>query len=39
MANVIQKVFTSKGDIDLKQILDDAAAKLQKASFDKVKIE
>lgn len=39
MANVIQKVFTSKGDINLQQILDDAAAKLQKASFDKVKIE
>jgi multiple sugar transport system substrate-binding protein len=39
MANVIQKVFTSKGDLDLQKILDDAAAKLQQASFDKVKIE
>ncbi|BBI35442.1 ABC transporter substrate-binding protein [Cohnella abietis] len=38
MSNVIQKVFTSKGDIDLKKLLDDAAEKLQKATFDKVKI-
>jgi multiple sugar transport system substrate-binding protein len=37
MANVIQKVFTSKGDLDLQKILDDAAAKLQTATFDKVK--
>ncbi|WP_256761092.1 sugar ABC transporter substrate-binding protein [Cohnella sp. WQ 127256] len=39
MANAIQKVFTSKGDLDLQKILDDTAAKLQKSSFDKVKIE
>jgi len=39
MANAIQKVFTSKGDIDLQKILDDTAAKVQKGSFDKVKIE
>ncbi|RKP46786.1 sugar ABC transporter substrate-binding protein [Cohnella endophytica] len=39
LANVIQKVFTSKGDIDLQKILDDAAAKIQKNNFDKVKIE
>jgi multiple sugar transport system substrate-binding protein len=39
MSNVIQKVFTSKGDLDLQKILDDAADKLQKASFDKVVIE
>ncbi|QMV41218.1 sugar ABC transporter substrate-binding protein [Cohnella cholangitidis] len=39
MANTIQKVFTSKGDLDLQKILDDTAAKLQKGSFDKVKIE
>ncbi|RED55516.1 ABC transporter substrate-binding protein [Cohnella lupini] len=38
MANVIQKVFTSKGDIDLQQLLDDAAAKVQKNIFDKVVI-
>lgn len=36
MANVIQKVFTSKGDLDLQKLLDDAAANLQKNSFDKV---
>jgi multiple sugar transport system substrate-binding protein len=39
MANVIQKVFTSKGDIDLQKLLDDAAANLQKNSFDKVVIQ
>jgi multiple sugar transport system substrate-binding protein len=39
LSNVIQKVFTSKDALDLKQILDDAAAKVQKGSFDKVKIE
>jgi multiple sugar transport system substrate-binding protein len=38
MANVIQKVFTTKGALDLQKLLDDAAAKLQKASFDKVVI-
>jgi ABC-type glycerol-3-phosphate transport system substrate-binding protein len=39
MSNAIQKVFTSKGTLDLKQILDDSAAKVQKGSFDKVKAE
>jgi multiple sugar transport system substrate-binding protein len=39
MANAIQKVFTIKGDLDLKKILDDAAAKIQKASFDKVVVQ
>ncbi|SEB71432.1 extracellular solute-binding protein [Paenibacillus sp. GP183] len=39
MSNAIQKVFTSKGALDLKQILDDSAAKVQKGSFDKVKVE
>ncbi|WP_246120307.1 ABC transporter substrate-binding protein [Cohnella terricola] len=39
MANAIQKVFTSKGDLDLQKLLDDTAAKVQKGSFDKVNIE
>jgi multiple sugar transport system substrate-binding protein len=39
MANVIQKVITTKGDLDLKKLLDDAAANLQTTTFDKVKID
>lgn len=39
MANVIQKVFTSSGNLDLQKLLDDAAAKLQKANFDKVQVD
>jgi multiple sugar transport system substrate-binding protein len=37
VANVIQKVFTTKG-VDVKKLLDDAAAKVQKDKFDKVKV-
>jgi multiple sugar transport system substrate-binding protein len=37
VTKVIQKVFTTK-DVDIKQLLDEAAAKLQRDVFDKVKI-
>ncbi|MFB9327868.1 ABC transporter substrate-binding protein [Paenibacillus aurantiacus] len=39
MANVIQKVLISKGELDLQKLLDDAAAKVQKENFDKVKVQ
>jgi ABC-type glycerol-3-phosphate transport system substrate-binding protein len=38
MANVIQKVFTTK-DVDLKKVLDEAAAKVQKEFYDKITVE
>ncbi|MNG37064.1 hypothetical protein D3C84_1242950 [compost metagenome] len=38
MANVIQKVFTTK-DVDLKKALSEAATKVQTETFDKVKVE
>jgi multiple sugar transport system substrate-binding protein len=37
LTKVIQKVFTTK-DVDIKQLLDEAAAILQRDVFDKVKI-
>jgi hypothetical protein len=37
LTNVIQKVFTTR-NVDVKQLLDEAAAKLQRNIFDKVKI-
>ncbi|WP_241243124.1 ABC transporter substrate-binding protein [Paenibacillus whitsoniae] len=38
MANVIQKVFTTK-DVDLKKLLTDTSTKVQTEVFDKVKVE
>lgn len=38
MANVIQKVFTTK-NVDLKKVLDEAAAKVQSEFYDKITIQ